>query len=88
MTANAKSRRLNLVIEVEQVMTKQSKSGLEPRYFTQNDLAVYFSVSPNTISRWRVLEHDPLPGVTMPGMKQPRFDIIEVQAWIDRRTAC
>jgi hypothetical protein len=68
-------------------MTVKSKQGLAPRYVTQTDLAVYFSVSPNTISRWRALEHDPLPCVQMPGMKQPRFDISQVQAWAERITA-
>ena len=85
----AKSRRLVVVnpFETETDMTVKSKRGLEPRYVTQNDLAVYFSVSPNTISRWRVLDDDPLPCVKMPGMKNPRFDLVEVQAWADRRTA-
>ena len=73
--------------ETEKVMTTKSKAGVRPRYVTQADLAVYFSVSPNTISRWRVLEDDPRPGIVMPCMKQPRFDLLEVQAWADRRTA-
>ena len=68
-------------------MTVKSKQGLSPRYVTQTDLAVYFSVSPNTISRWRVLDDDPLPGVLLPGMKQPRFDIEQVREWAERRTA-
>lgn len=69
-------------------MTTKTKESVSPRYFTTTDIAVYFSVTPNTISRWRHLRHDPLPYVILPGMKHPRFDLQEVQAWAERRQIC
>lgn len=69
-------------------MTTRTKPDAKPRYVTTTDVAVYFSVTPNTISRWRHLRHDPLPYVVLPGMKHPRFDLEEVQAWADRRFRC
>lgn len=69
-------------------MTKKTKASANARYVTTTDVAVYFSVTPNTISRWRHLRHDPLPFVVLPGMKHPRFDLAEVQAWAERRTEC
>lgn len=69
-------------------MTKQVKANAKPRYVTTTDVACYFSVTPNTVHRWRHLRHDPLPCVTLPGMKHPRFDLQEVQQWAERRRAC
>lgn len=69
-------------------MTKKAKARGAARYVTTTDVATYFSVSPNTISRWRFMRHDPLPYVILPGMKHPRFDIIEVQKWAERRGEC
>lgn len=68
-------------------MTAKAKNGVGRRYATQNEVASYFGVSPNTVARWRVMREDPLPSVTLPLMKQPRFDLVEVQAWAERNTA-
>ena len=69
-------------------MTKKAKARGATRYVTTTDVATYFSVSPNTIHRWRFKRHDPLPCVVLPGMKHPRFDIVEVQKWAERRSEC
>lgn len=66
----------------------KTKESVAPRYVTQTEVARYFSVSPNTVARWRVMRGDPLPSVTMPLMKQPRFDLVEVQKWAERNVQC
>lgn len=69
-------------------MTATKNTGSIQRYATLTEVASYFSVTPNTVSRWRAMRDDPLPSVTFPLMKTPRFDLEEVQAWAERRTAC
>lgn len=68
-------------------MTAKVKKTVTARYVTAVDVATYFSVSPNTVSRWKSMRQDPLPSVRLPGMKHERFDMEEVQAWAERQSA-
>lgn len=68
-------------------MTAKVKGSVKARYVTATDVAAYFSVSPNTVSRWAHMRFDPLPKVYLPGMKQPRYDMEKVQEWAERQSA-
>lgn len=65
-------------------MTAKTNNHATPRYVTAAYVAEYFSVSPTTVNGWKNLRCDPLPCVSFPGLKNPRFDMVEVQKWADR----
>lgn len=65
-------------------MTAKTSNRAIARYVTAAYVAEHFSVSPNTVTGWKNLRFDPLPCVKLPGLKHPRFDMVEVQQWAER----
>lgn len=57
---------------------------IETRYVNQKSVAAYMGLSPNSVRALTRLREDPLPTVYFKGFTTPRFDLVQVDAWIER----
>ena len=57
-----------------------------PRLMNTRETATYLSTSEGTVGMLAQMPVDPLPSLILPNTKCRRFDIRQVDAWIDRQS--
>lgn len=66
---------------------KKSTEGIQPRLLNAKQVADYLSCSSGNVSMWAQMPIDPLPSFKLPHLKARKFDLREVDEWIERMKA-
>ena len=69
-------------------MSAKTAGQMAPRLMNTKQAAAYLCASEGTVGMWAQLAVDPLPTVKLPNVRTRRFDVRDVDAWIDRRKEC
>lgn len=65
---------------------KMERVAQPPRLMNTRDTAAYLSTSEGTVGMLAQMQVDPLPSLVLPNTKCRRFDVRQVDAWIDRQS--
>lgn len=62
-------------------------TSIETRYVNQKAVAAYMGIAESSVRVLIRLKDDPLPTVYFRGFTKPRYDLAQVDAWIERNNA-
>lgn len=67
---------------------KIERAAVVPRLMNTKQTAAYLCASEGTVGMWAQMPADPLPSLVLPNTRTRRFDVRDVDAWIERRKTC